>query len=255
MFDMGARFLWWMDPVDQIWVTCGMGNYTYIDMEVGKGYEVEFRKATNYTFCGMPGAMIRYDELGFDATPGAGEVDSLSASVDEATGSVTLYWTQPAGITPEHKYYVLRSSTRDGFWGTQGRDFYQLAILDFNVLTYQDNGIITADSELYYMIIPVNMSSGKCETGAYSIGVWTAGYLAGYDTMGLPLELAQSHSADWYCDNIPNTVGINYYQTSERRWAWHSTRMPQGAYDPMLVMAEGYQISTSGSTKHTFVGR
>ncbi|MEE9152440.1 MAG: hypothetical protein V3U20_11510, partial [Thermoplasmata archaeon] len=62
-------------------------------------------------------------------------------------------------------------------------------------------------------------------------------------------------TADWYCDNIPDTVGINYFIYYQQRWGWHSTRMPAGAYDPILEMTEGYQISTSGPTKFTFIGR
>lgn len=140
--------------------------------------------------------MICYDELGFDASPGTGDADSLLASVNKTTDSVVLSWAQPAGMTPEHRYHVLRATERDGFWGGQDMDYNLLATLDFDILTYQDNGIATFDSEYYYMIVPVNMSSGECETSTYSIGVWTAGYDAGYDTMGLPLELEVAHSVD-----------------------------------------------------------
>jgi hypothetical protein len=71
--------------------------------------------------------------------------------------------------------------------------------------------------------------------------------------MGLPLKLSSFPTADWYCDNIPNTVGINYYIHQEQRWGWHSTRMPQGAYDPQRVMAEGYQISNSNTARFIYI--
>jgi hypothetical protein len=75
-----------------------------------------------------------------------------------------------------------------------------------------------------------------------------------YDTFGIPLKQSNYQTADWYCDKIPDTVGINYYIYSEQRWCWHSKRMPAGAYDPTLVMTEGYQISTLNATKFTFIG-
>jgi len=88
----------------------------------------------------------------------------------------------------------------------------------------------------------------------YSIGVWTADISAGYDTIGIPLLLASYETADWYCDQIDDAVGINYYIDSRLGWGWHSERMPAGAYDPTLLMIEGYQISTSIQTKYTFIG-
>jgi hypothetical protein len=103
------------------------------------------------------------------------------------------------------------------------------------------------------MVVPFN-ASGVRGASTYSIGVWTEEYLSQYDTFGIPLKLGNYQTADWYCDNIPDTVGINYYIYSEQRWGWHSTRMPAGAFDPVLEMTKGYQISTSGPTKFTFIG-
>ncbi|MEE9152247.1 MAG: hypothetical protein V3U20_10520 [Thermoplasmata archaeon] len=75
-----------------------------------------------------------------------------------------------------------------------------------------------------------------------------------YDTFGLPLKISSNQTTDWYCDNVPGTVGINYFNISVQRWRWHSTRMPEGAFDPEAVMVEGYQISTAAPTKYSFVG-
>jgi hypothetical protein len=104
------------------------------------------------------------------------------------------------------------------------------------------------------MVVPFN-ATGVRGSSTYSIGVWTEEYLAQYDTIGIPLKLTLDETADWYCDNIQNTVGINYHIHNEHRWCWHSTRMPAGAFDPILVMTEGYQISNTGPTKFTFIGR
>ncbi|UCC41248.1 MAG: hypothetical protein JSV96_07440 [Candidatus Aminicenantes bacterium] len=60
--------------------------------------------------------------------------------------------------------------------------------------------------------------------------------------------------SSWRYIILVGTVGINYYIYSEQRWCWHSKRMPAGAYDPTLVMTEGYQISTLNATKFTFIG-
>jgi hypothetical protein len=200
--------------------------------------------------------MILYDNIpfGFDATPLTGNADSLTATVDSG-GNVTLNWTQPANMGSEDRYYVLRSTSRDGFWGTVGMNYTQLAVLPFDAFSYQDISNATAGTEYYYMVVPVNLSTGKRGVSSYSIGVWTASYLDQYDTFALPLRLSSNQTADWYCDKIPYAVGINYFIQSEQRWSWHSTRMPEGAYDPMLVMVEGYQISTSNATKFTFIGR
>ena len=157
---------------------------------------------------------------------------------------------------PGDWYEVYYSSARDGFFGTLGVD-YDLACpsIGFGTNTTTISGLGANDpgARLYFMVVPFN-SLGIRGASTYSIGVWTEEYLQGYDTFGLPLKLDSNQTADWYCDKIPDTVGINYYIVNEQRWAWHSTRMPAGAYDPMLVMTEGYQISTSSATKFTFIG-
>jgi hypothetical protein len=118
-----------------------------------------------------------------------------------------------------------------------------------------DFGVIYPGAELYYMIVPFHTDLYKEYIGTYSIGIQVEEYLAGYDTMGIPLKVEENHSADWYCDNIPNTVGINYYMMGKQWWGWHSTRMAAGAYDPELIMADGYQISTTNVTQFIFIGR
>ncbi|UCG70592.1 MAG: hypothetical protein JSV09_06125, partial [Thermoplasmata archaeon] len=256
--DMNADYIRYMNPATHMWITHkkGDGGFNNIVMEVGKGYEVYFQNTTNYTFTGMPGAMILYDDVlfGFDTDPSVGDADSLSASVDGVTGTVTLNWDQPVNLGLGDGFYVLRSIKRDGFWGTIGGDYIQVAALAFDVLSYQDIGIATSGTEFYYMIIPVDLNTGERGIASYSLGVWTAGYLAQYDTFALPLKPSTYDSADWFCDNIDNTIGINFFLHSAQRWGWHSTRMVKGAYDPMIRMCFGYQLSTNSQTKFSFVG-
>jgi parallel beta-helix repeat protein len=254
---MNAEYIKYMNITTHIWMqhNFGDGNTNNTQMKLGEGYEVKFGSQTNYTFTGMPGAMILYDNVpfGFDAMPLTGNADSLTATVD-GSGNVTLNWTQPANMGSGDRYYVLRSTSRDGFWDMAGVNYTQLSALPFDVLSYQDIGNATAGTEYYYMIVPVNLSTGEIGASSYSIGVWTAGYLDQYDTFALPLRLGSNQTADWFCDNIPDTVGINYYIYSQQRWCWHSTRMPAGAFDPTLIMTAGYQICTSNDTKFTFIG-
>ena len=60
--------------------------------------------------------------------------------------------------------------------------------------------------------------------------------------------MARSKTLDDYCDDIPDTVGINYYLYAQKRWSWHRINMPAGAYDEVLGYGSGYQLSLdSGS--------
>jgi Ca-activated chloride channel family protein len=257
--DMNAQYIKWMDPGTHFWVQHdqGEGGDNTI-MEVGKGFEVNFAGATKYTFVGLPGAMIRYktdSTVGFDPVT---EADSLAASVNPATGDVTLTWSPATGgmgpMGPGDQYYVFSATTRNGFHGTRGSDYQLFQINDYLTLSATDFGAATPGTQLYYMVIPVNFT-GTEGASTYSIGVWTSDISGQYDTIGIPLQLtAGDQTADWYCSNILSSVGFNYFMYTDLRWSWHSERMPSGAFDPTLLMTEGYQISTSASTKYTFIG-
>jgi len=248
--DMNARYIKWMDPTIRTWNKHGDGGVNDTQMDVGKGYEVKFSSETNYTFTGMPGAMIRYKTGGFIGFNYNTDAKNLSASVDSLTGNVTLTWVQPLSMDGDDNYYIYRSTTRDGFnEGTATK----IGSTSYGNEMWIDANVALSPGQFYYMIVPVN-ETGVEGASTYSLGVWTEEYLSGYDTLGVPLKQSFIETADWYCDNIPDSVGINYYIQREQRWCWHSTRMPEGAYDPILVMAEGYQISTSNLTKFTFIG-
>ena len=251
LLDMGADCIRWMDPTTRTWNKHGDGGVNDTQLEGGKGYEVNFDKQVNYTFTGMPGAMIKYDDdsgfLGFDPDSGA---KHLTATVDPFTGNVTLSWTQPLGMDGDDTYKVYRSTTRDGF--DKGTAML-LDTLIYGDEIYIDPGVASSPGQYYYMIVPFN-ETGIIGASTYSIGIWIEDYLSGYDTLGIPLKQSFIETADWYCDNIPDTVGMNYYIVNEQRWGWHSERMPALAYDPVIVMTEGYQISTSIATKFIFIG-
>jgi WD40 repeat protein len=253
--DMNARYIKWMHPGSHKWMKHGEGRVNDTQMKVGEGYEVKFTSQINYTFTGMPGAMISYDDdtgfLGFDHVT---EAKNLTVII-EPNGDVNLTWEEPSIMT-DGWYEVCFSNTRDGFFGTLNVSYFLVCnpiIYGNNTTTHLNALVNKSGARLYYMVVPYN-ASGIRGSSTYSIGIWTEGYLAQYDTFGIPLKLSFNNSVDWFCDEIPNTVGINYYNITEQRWCWHSTRMPEEAYDPFIEMTQGYQISTSSATKFMFIG-
>ncbi len=254
---MKAEYIKYIDPTTHIWRKhdFGYGTTNNTQMKLGEGYEVEFKSQTYFTFTGMPGAMISYDDdngfLGFNPDI---EARSLEVSI-KSNGDVNLTWKEPGSMS-DGWYKVYYSNKRDGFFGEFNSDYFlapPLINFGINVATHYGAQANNPNARLYYMVVPFN-ASGVRGSSTYTIGIWTEEYLSQYDTFGIPLKMDGNQTADWYCDNIPDTVGINYYIYSEQRWCWHSTRMPEGAYDPTLVMIGGYQISTSGTTKFTFIG-
>jgi hypothetical protein len=254
--NMNARYIKWMDPGFHIWMKHGDGGINDTQMQVGEGYCVEFDFITNYTFTGMPGAMIMYDDnsefLGFNPDS---EAKNIIITV-ESNGDVSLSWPQAASMASGDTYEVYFSYRRDGFFGTFGIDYLPVGSpLSFGTTFIMHFGAQANNpgSRLYYIVVPFN-GHGIRGASTYSRGVWTEEYLAQYDTIGIPLKLTNFPMADWFCDNVPDCVGINYFIFNEQRWGWHSTIMPEGAYDVILEMLTGYQISTSIATKFTFIG-
>jgi hypothetical protein len=253
---MNAELIRFMDHNTRNWVEHknGDGNFNNIQLRLGEGYQVSFPSLTDYIFTGMPGAMIRYSQDGFSGFDCYSDARSITATVpDTQTGHVVITWDEPLGMYPGCFYKVFYSSARDGFFKNIGSDYFLLASISYgtNIATHM-NAALTI-GQYYYMIIPAN-ETGIAGASSYSIGVWTEEYLSEYDTVGIPLKLDSYQSANWYCDNIQNTVGINYFIQLQQRWGWHSTLMPEGAFDPILEYGRGYQISTSDATKFTFVG-
>jgi hypothetical protein len=252
---MNAEYIQYMDSIDNTWRrhNQGDGGINNTVMKLGEGYVVKFTNPTDFTFTGLPGCMISYNNgfFGFDPIT---EAECLSVTV-LPNGDVNLTWQEPGSMI-DGWYEVYYSNKRDGFFGTFGKDFFlACATVNFgnNYATHVDANSIDPGSRLYYMVVPFN-TSGVRGSSTYTIGIWTEEYSSGYDTFGIPLKIIINHTADWYCDNIPRTVGINYFILDLQEWGWHPTRMSKGAFDPILVMSDGYQISTSSSTKFIFIG-
>jgi hypothetical protein len=162
--------------------------------------------------------------------------------------TINLSW-DPV-IDPEFDgYFIYRSSSRDGL------NLLSLQPVASTTNTvYSDLVPITGGNQFYYAVCALSTSDIMGYNSSYSLGIWFSDYDKGYESFGLPLEPLVQNTMDWYCDQISNSVGMNYYIDSESRWSWHATRMPSGAYDPIIEMAKGYQLSTDDATKYTFIG-
>jgi hypothetical protein len=252
--DMNAIYIKWMNRTTHTWIKHWDGSVNDTQMKVGEGYEVKFDTQTNYTFTGMPGAMISYnDDSGFLGFNPATEARNLRISV-ETNGDFTLTWEEPSSMNAGDWYEVYYSNTRDGFFGTLGIHYYLACpeiYFDTNSTTIPCFG--ANNSGLYFMIVPFN-ATGIRGSSTYSIGIWNATF-SGYGSLGLPLKIDSVESLDWYCDEIPNTWGMNYYIYDEQRWCWHKTSMQSGIYDVPMEPAVGYQISTTADTSYIFIGR
>ncbi|UCE37778.1 MAG: VWA domain-containing protein [Thermoplasmata archaeon] len=257
--DMNAEYIKYIDDTSHIWKkhNYGDGTANNVQMNLGKGFEVKFACPTKYTFCGMPGAMIQYDNASFVGFDHNSDAKNLTARVDGTTGDIILNWARPFGMSVGVDFYfVYYSDTRDGFWGLLGTNYKILGkgVIYAGTETAIHTGAAQAGTQFYYMVVPVLLNGLQFGASSYSIGVWTGKYSMGYDTLGIPLKPDCTHTTDWYCDAIPNVWGMNYYNVPGQRWMWHKTIMPKGAYDVDVVMTEGYQISTINTTKYTFIG-
>ncbi|UCG69259.1 MAG: hypothetical protein JSV09_16020 [Thermoplasmata archaeon] len=208
---------------------------------VGKSYEIACGGGI-YTFVGSPAANIRYTE-GHLPAPG-----NFGSNVDQSTGVVKLWW-DPVNSPKLDRYLIYKTTTR------MKLNDMTISYYAFTTSTIWEDPIpLQDDTRYYYSVVSVKLNMSVGFNTTYSLGVWTRNYVQGYDTLALPLKLNATHPIDWYCDETPNTWGINYHSYSEQRWMWHKTIMPQGAYDTDVLMGEGYQISTTTNTKYIFIG-
>jgi hypothetical protein len=255
---MDAEYIKHMEPGTHTWLQHNLldGEVNNTQMKLGEAFEVKFANSTNHTFCGLPGAMITYrDDPGFIGFPHLTEARNLTVSLGPQ-GDVNLTWDIPANMDFGGWYEVYYSNKRDGFFGNADVDFFYVGPpvgYDTNTTVHTGANASNPQTRLYYMVVPFN-ASGVRGSSTYSIGIWTEDYLVEHDTFGVPLKTEGYHAVHWFCDNIPDTVGMNYFNITNQRWQWHSNRMPEGAYNPTIEMIKGYQISTSSSTKFTFIG-
>ena len=168
---------------------------------------------------------------------------------------VSLGWDQVPGA--DH-YVIYRATTRLGLNNRLLSPAGETAAFGPNAWTDLDPQTNVGGNEFYYAVGAVNSSSEHvCFNTTYVIGMWIANFPAGYSAMGLPVRTFDSgtKTIDQYVDDIPNTVGINYFIYGEQRWAWHRFNMPMGVYDEVIGYSNGYQLSTSAPSSYYFMGR
>ncbi len=264
-FDSGMNtFSLPLEPIEEhsiVWYADSIPNTVYIDwmndtgrwvrqwrggpitrtdqVRMGEGFEIYLSASTTFTFVGSPASMIKYRE---------GLGDSLAFREGLIAGAfqdnVRLYWKAALGASG---YRIYRSEDRTGLHDTSLGP-----IVTVNGTFWKDLGAMSQSTSWYYMVVPL-YEGGKEGSSTYSIGILTMEYQSGSDTFALPLEPEEVHSLDWYCDNIPNVVGIIYLMKGY--WRLHAREMPEGVYDFEATQSEGYQISFSGSTtRFTFIG-
>ncbi|MCK4443518.1 MAG: hypothetical protein KAW09_03175, partial [Thermoplasmata archaeon] len=238
-----VEFIRWMNSTGH-WVTHRKGMGEGIDdspVEMGKGYEISLTSASTFAFCGYPASMIRYHE---------GLGDSIwfrnGLSAQKNGSNITLDWNFTAGAS---RYEVLRSTVRNGVHVLSARLVVELPS---TMNSWTDRDALSSEGEYYYTVIPVD-ADGFWGSSTYSVGVVTVEYEQGSDTFALPLKVIEARSLDWYCDAVPNVVGMAYM--IQEVWKFHALEMPGGIYDSQVSDGEGYQVSSEGGeVRFTSIG-
>jgi hypothetical protein len=237
----------------------GPGNGNPIrTVEVGDGCLIELGSERRFTFTGLPGTMIRYDELlysGFDHT---GDAKGLELSI--LGNNIRITWQQPVGADSYDIYY---SNSRVGFFGQLGLDFWSLYSSYVPPATPQVtvehiNALFEPYDEFYYMILPLNGSLGP-GSGSFSSGIWIGRFLQGYQAISLPLKPFSNgdyayFDVSYYADSILNTLVILWYKQSESRWVPHIPAMESGVYDREFTMFVTLKLNISLNGIFGFAG-
>jgi hypothetical protein len=241
-------YIKWCDPGTQTWVTHYYSDGVGVNddvMRVGQGYEIYLANPITYTFWGKPACSVRYLE-GMLPQP-----TNYQLTVD-ASHNVHLSWNPVGGA--DH-YVIYRATSREEL------NYYSLMFAaETSGLTWTDNDPSTniGGVDFYYAVGAVNSSSVHTTYNTtYAIGVWVGDYAAGYHAVGLPLRTFDfdTKTLDEYCDDIPNTVGMNYFIQSSQRWGWHRYNMPMGVYDEVMGYSSGYQLSVHTAAKYSYYGQ
>ena len=201
---------------------------------VGRGYVVSVAVARPFAFTGLPGAMIRHDELpGPSYTPAT---DALGLTLTVNGDSLDL--TLPA-LAGADSYEVWFSSSRAGFFDGSAQLVGGVAWV---ATAGTHVNALLLGPEVCYLVVPSSSSSG---TGAssYSLCARVEMY-QGAESIGLPLHPDLVRSLDWFCSAIPRALGMIWL--SGVVWVPHFTAMPAGTYDANVLVGRGYQLTVAG---------
>jgi hypothetical protein len=231
----------WLDKGDH-WQTYPT-NPSPPQAALGEGYVMELSNSSSFVFTGEPASMILHrDAPGFNQSTRG----SLGAQVDPS-GDIVLTWTPIPGA----EYYILWSSTREGFFTAS----YSTLNGGFRVIgpPFTHPGAASARVENYYIVLPYDPLTKLYGSSTYSIGIWTMEF-NGNEFFGLPLKpVWGDKSADWYVEQVPNSLGIVFLEGS--MWKAHFKEFPEGVYDTLLDFGKGYQVSVYSKSFFSFVGR
>jgi hypothetical protein len=243
-------YIKWQDPATQTWVTHNLSDGEGVKdtvMKVGEGYEIYLSSPTTYSFWGEPASSLRFLE---SMMPRPGNF-----AVRVSAQDVFLSWDE---VTGADHYIVYRATSREALNDPSLSFAAETASFGIDAWVDLDPKTNIGGNQFYYSVGAVNSSSiHTCYNTTYSIGVWIGDYPEGYSAIGLPVKTFDhdTKTIDSYCDDIPNTVGINYYIIGGQRWGWHRYNMPMGAYDDVMGYANGYQLSSSSASYYYFIGR
>jgi hypothetical protein len=232
----------WMGN-DGRWVThiAGMGQgINDQTAKVGRGYEISLSSDANYTFVGLPGAMISYHEGFGDPIPFR---KGLVADVQGI--NIALSWQPLPGASA---YEIHRSTWRDGL--------FDRSIPPINTVTatfndYIDAGVALPGRQYYYWIVPIG-PNGEKGSSSYSVGVYVESYRQGTDAFSLPLKLPVGVWTNEIVERDGTIVGVAYM--IDGLWKFHAREMPPMVYDVTVEQGVGYQISTVGVATVVFIG-
>jgi hypothetical protein len=240
----------WKDPATQNWITHYYSDGDGVnDTEIllGEGYEINLSSSITYSFWGMPATSIRFLE---------GEMQAPGNFYVNVTGvNVYLSWDPVPGA--DH-YIVYRATSRDSINSRLLPVAAETVVSGLNAWIDFNPYFWIGGNEFYYVVGAVNSSDSHTTfRTTYAVGVWEGNYTAGYHAVGLPVKTFDhdTKSLDSYCDDIPDTIGMNYYIDAEQRWGWHRINMPEGAYDEVMGYTKGYQLSTTADALYYFVGQ
>ncbi len=253
---LGADYLEYMEA--EHWLRVPGGGNPVRTIAIGDGCVVELESDVRFTFVGLPGTMIRYDELLFGGFDHTGNAKSVELSI--VGNNIRVTWLQPIGSDAYDIYY---SNSRVGFYGELGLDYWSL----YSSFVPPAGPVVSVDhvnalfepyDEFYYMIFPLNASLGL-GSGSYSSGIWVGRFTQGYQAISLPLKPFSNRqygyqNVSYYADYITDALVVLWFKQSESRWVPHIPAMEVGVYDRGFTMFVTLKLNVSSDVVFGFAG-
>lgn len=253
---MGATYLEYMENGSWLRVP-GMGN-SERRLSATEGFVVSLPSSFSFTFTGLPGAMIQYDEYAYPGFSPASDARSLYLLRNGS--DVLIQWRQPAGADFYHVYY---SHNRSGFFGKLGADYWEIPAglvpsPPGPTASVLHPGILSQSREVFYMVVPWNLSLGMGST-SYSVGIHLLSFSSYHQSISIPLRpivdgVPTVLNLSYYADNIPMVSVMGWYLQAEKRWVPHIPEMPEGAFDFAFDLTSGAELHLLALIEFAFVG-